>query len=152
MKKVPDDRLKEAITFQTVSVDDHELLLRIYGNAREDELARTPWSGAQTTHYHTVYPESTHEIVLLDNVPVGRLFVNRGKEEIAILDLTILTENRNKGIGKFVVESLQREGARSGRPVRIYVEFFNPSTAFFNRLGFRAVEQDGVNVKFVWKP
>ena len=47
MKKVTDDRLKEAITFQTVSVDDHELLLRIYGNAREDELARTPWSDAQ---------------------------------------------------------------------------------------------------------
>ena len=51
--------------------------------------------------------------------------------------------SRGAGIASTVLNGLIAEAGRSGKPVSIYLEDFNPSLRLFERLGFRIAKQDG---------
>lgn len=147
-----------AISLREASAGDESFLRAVYASTREQELALVPWSieqreaflkfqfDAQHSYYHAQYPNANYSIVLADNQPVGRLYVFREEGEIRILDVALLPEYRNGGIGSSLLRDLLAEGARTGQVVRIWVEEFNPSLALFKRLGFSAIHQDGFNV------
>ncbi len=152
-----------AITLRPVSDDDHDLLLRIYAASREIELSMVPWDAevkrtfiehqlnAQTAYYREHYADATHDLILLNGKPAGRLYVDRRPETIAILDITVLPEYRKRGIGTTLIKQLRDEAGASGRRVTVYIETFNPSQKLFRDLGFDAIAEEGVNLKFEWK-
>lgn len=123
----------------------------------------TPWDAAQkrlfaahqfdaqTKYYQEKHPDAAHDIILCDDEPASRLYVNRGEEHIAILDITVLVEYRMKGIGTALIGALKDEAARTNRSLRIYVEPFNSAQKLFGELGFEAVPDDGVNLRFEWR-
>jgi len=82
---------------------------------------------------------------------VGRLYVARTNEKVEIMDITLLPQDRNMGIGCSLIKLLMDE-ALSSRPLRIYVESFNPSLRLFERLGFKAVEEQGFQLLLEWVP
>lgn len=154
---------KPSATLRPVGTADDSFLLKIYGSVRAAEMAQAPWSDeqkeaflrmqfeAQQLHYRTHNPNSTHDIILLDGQPAGRLYVARREHEIRILDITILPQHRNQGVGTPFIENLMREAALEGKPLTIYVESFNPSLRLFKRLGFEKVEDDGINYLMQWR-
>jgi RimJ/RimL family protein N-acetyltransferase len=88
---------------------DREFLLA-YASAREIELFHGTVDeamkrliehqfDAQSAHYASEYANARHEIITLaaTGEPVGRVYVNRSDEQIAILDITILSEFRRRG-------------------------------------------------------
>lgn len=152
------------VTLRAVAAGDEAFLLKAYGSIRADELAQVPWSeaqreaflkmqfDAQQLHYQTHNPEATHDIIILDAHAIGRLYVARRDQEIRILDLTILPEYRNRGIGTSLLKNLMTEAVRAGKPLTIYVESYNPSYRLFKRLGFYKIEEDdGVNHLLEWR-
>jgi GNAT superfamily N-acetyltransferase len=151
------------ITLSPVTNEDEAFLYQVYAATRAEEMAQVPWNeaqretflkmqfSAQQLHYRTYHPDSTHDIILLDAQPIGRLYVARSAEEISILDITILPEHRNKGIGTPLIKRLMDEAAEAGKPLTIYVESFNPSRRLFERLGFSKVEDDGINYLLEWR-
>ncbi|MBK7393693.1 MAG: GNAT family N-acetyltransferase [Chloracidobacterium sp.] len=151
------------VILRSVNEADREFLLQVYTVSREAELSMTPWDDgqkrafaahqldAQTYTYSVKYPDATHDIILYDGKPAGRLYVDRGIEQIAILDITVLPEYREKGIGTELVSNLQNEAAATNRSVRIYLEQINPSQKLFRTLGFEVVPDDGIDLRFEWK-
>jgi GNAT superfamily N-acetyltransferase len=152
-----------SVTLRPVTPEDEEFLLQLYASIRASELAQVPWSdaqreafvrmqfAAQQDHYRTHNPEATHDIIMLDADRIGRLYVARREREIRILDITILPEHRNKGIGTPLIKDLMAEATGAGLPLNIFVESFNPSHQLFERLGFLKVEDDGVNHLMEWR-
>jgi GNAT superfamily N-acetyltransferase len=155
-----------SVTLRPVAAEDEPFLLNAYGSVRSAELAQVPWSEAQRNaflkmqfdaqqlHYETHNPEAAHDIILLNERPIGRLYVARREQEIRILDITILPEYRNQGTGTSLIKELIDEAARVGKPLNIYVEFYNPSLRLFERLGFLKVDRpddDGVNHLMEWR-
>jgi RimJ/RimL family protein N-acetyltransferase len=152
-----------SITFRPIKPDDEAFLLKVYGSARAEELARVPWTesqreaflrmqlSAQHQHYHERYPDAAYQIILVEGKMVGRLYVARLDEQIRIIDITLLPEYRNAGVGTKIIEDLLAEAAEAGKPVRIYVESFNPSLRLFERLGFTKIEDNGVHFLMQWK-
>lgn len=146
-----------------VQPDDEPFLLKTYASIRAEELAQVPWSDAQREaflrmqfeaqqlHYRTHNPNATHDIILLGDQPVGRLYVSRRAKETRILDITILPEHRNQGLGTPLIKNLMKEAQAAGQPLNIYVESYNPSLRLFERLGFYQVETDGVNYLLEWR-
>jgi len=146
-----------SITFRSIEPDDEDFLLRVYGSVRAEELDRVPWNEAQREaflkmqlaaqhhHYHERYPDAAFQIILINQEAVGRLYVARLDEEIRIIDITILPEYRNANTGTSIIKGLLAEAAQSGKPVRIYVESFNPSLRLFERLGFTKIDENGVH-------
>jgi predicted GNAT family acetyltransferase len=66
------------------------------------------------------------------------------------MDITLLPEFRNNGSGTTLIKDLMNEAAASRRPLRIYVENFNPSLRLFNRLGFKNVDEQGMHLLMEW--
>lgn len=157
-----DAKVEKQISLRGVTAEDREFLLRAYAAGRETELSVLPFDDAQkrafcehqldaqTAYYLEKYPQATHEVILVDGDPVGRIYVNRGEKLILILDFAVLVEKRKKGIATHIVKSLQAEAASSGKRVGVEVETFNPSQKFFRELGFELVEGDGMNLYFEW--
>jgi ribosomal protein S18 acetylase RimI-like enzyme len=99
---------------------------------------------AQGSHYRSVYPGGNFDVIELDGVSIGRLYVNRGSTEIRIVDITLAPDARNRGLGSAILSDLMGEARRSGRPLRIHVERHNPALSLYARLGFRPVADTGV--------
>ena len=150
------------ITLRPAGPDDYEFLVEVYGSTRAEELALVPWNNeqrdafirsqfnAQQEHYLKTYPSATHDIILSNGRPVGRLYVARLDHEIRIIDITLLPAERNVGIGSYLIIQLLDEATETGKTTRIYVEEFNPSLRLFQRLGFSPSEQHGIHLLLQW--
>lgn len=91
-------------------------------------------------------------MILRKGVPVGRLYIGRGEREIRIIDIALLPEHRNAGIGGAILKDFLAEAARGGKRVGIHVEMFNPAVALYERLGFRKLREFGVYHYMEWPP
>lgn len=150
------------ITLRPVAPDDHDFLVEVYAGTRAEEMALVPWTieqrqafikhqfTAQQDHYAKTYPGASHQIILSNGRPVGRLYVARLDQEIRIIDITLLPGERNGGIGSYLIRQLLDEAERTGRPVRIWIEEFNPSLHLFARFGFAPSEQQGIHLLMKW--
>ena len=150
--------LDEKITLRPVQESDDEFLLKVYGSTREQELAQVPWTAeqkhqfvrmqweAQKNHYAAQHPEARHEIICLEGIAAGRLYLDRSGEKFHVLDVTLLPEHRNRGAGSFLLGQIMAEAKEAGKPVSIYVETFNPSLRLFQRLGFTPIQQEGFHL------
>ena len=148
--------MKQSITFRPISDDDEQFLYRLYASTRQEELAMTVWTGAQKdtflrqqfTAQHKFYIErftqAAFDILLMNKEPIGRLYIDRRAEEIRIIDISILPEHRNKGIGSSLLKNLLTEAYETAKPLRIHVEKNNPALKLYERLGFREIEDKGV--------
>lgn len=143
--------------------DDEPFLLAVYGSARAEELALVPWSDeqrdaflkmqltAQHAYYREHFPDADYKVILQNGELVGRLYILRRDEGIRIMDITLLPEQRNRGVGTFLIQELLNEGRATGRSVRIFVENFNPSLRLFQRLGFSVIDQKDFNLLLEWR-
>lgn len=150
------------VTTRTVVAEDRDFLLRVYGSTREEELARVPWGvteraafitmqfDLQDRYYQQVYPHARYAIIEADGEPAGRLYLHRGTQEIVIIDIALLPQYRNLGIGGGLLRGLLDEATAAGKPVSIHVERFNPALRLYARLGFRAVADRGVYLLLRW--
>jgi N-acetylglutamate synthase-like GNAT family acetyltransferase len=157
-------QISKSIQLRHVEPQDEPFLVRVYAGERAEELALVPWDdrqkqtfvemqyAAQLQHYRAHYPAAQQHVICADNKPVGRLYLDRGPAEFRILDLAILPENRNTGIGTFVLKNILNEACGSRLPVTVYVETFNPSLQFFEQMGFRRITQDEFKVLMRWDP
>lgn len=144
--------------------EDLPFLRRLYASTREEELAVLDWSEeekasflamqfeAQHRHYQQHFPDARFELLLLDGEPIGRLYVDRHEEEIRLIDIALLPDQRGKGMGTPLIQELLDEAEAGGRSVRIHVERFNPALRLYERLGFRKVEDVGVYFLMEWTP
>jgi len=154
--------LNVSVQLRAAQPEDQSFLLQVYSSTRADELALVPWTeeqrqafvemqfAAQQNHYASEYPQAKHDIILANEQPVGRIYVARLNEEIRIVDITIIPEQRNRGIGTYLIKGLLDEGVSTGKFVSVYVETFNRSLRLFERLDFAIGEQSGINFLLRW--
>lgn len=144
------------VTLRPVAPDDEAFLYRVYASTREEELAAVDWGeaqkaaflrqqfDAQSRHYREYYPEATFDVILADGRPAGRLYVARWPEEIRIVDIALLPEHRDRGIGTHLLNALISESEESDKTLSIHVERFNPALRLYGRLGFHKTADKGV--------
>ncbi|NND73799.1 MAG: GNAT family N-acetyltransferase [Ilumatobacter sp.] len=137
---------------------DTDLLRRIYRDTRDD-VAALPWADAQkdefvdaqfraqAADYAQRFAAAEHSIVLVDDRPVGRIWVDRRPDEIRLLDVALLAAHRNRGTGSELIGRLIAEAGRAGVPLRHSVFVDNADALrFYRRLGFVVIEDFGMYV------
>lgn len=156
--------MTNAIALRPIRPEDRDLLCRIYGSTRTEELAPVPWTDeqkaafvkmqfdAQTAYWDEQYPEAERSVVEIGGEPAGRLYVQRWPKEIRLVDIALLPPFRGRGAGTELIQRLFSEGAATGRAVTIHVEIFNPARALYERLGFASKGEQGMYVLMEWKP
>ena len=107
---------------------------------------------AQDTHYRRHYPSATFDMILVNDVPAGRLYVDRWTDQLRVIDIALLPEYRGGGVGTFLFRQLFAEAALAGRRVSIHVEAFNPARRLYDRLGFVKLDSIGLYDLMEWSP
>jgi len=135
---------------------DIDFLYRVYAGTRHQEMAATGWSEAQAEQflrfqftiqniqYRNCYKNASFDIICRDGEPAGRLYVSRTENLIRIIDIALLPEFRNHGIGTAVLRDIAAEAVASCRPLTLSVAFDNPAVALYRRIGFEITGDDGV--------
>jgi ribosomal protein S18 acetylase RimI-like enzyme len=91
---------------------------------------------AQAMSIRLDHPRAERKIVLVDDAPVGRLVVDASADHVELIDLALLPEFRNQGVGTGVVRVVLAQADRIGRAVRLHVEKQSRAIRLFERLGF----------------
>ena len=153
-----------AVTLRPIGPADSEFLLRVYASTRSEELAPVPWSNeqkdaflrqqfeAQRAYWRETYPAADSAVIEVDGTPAGRFYVNRGQDEIRLVDIALLPEYRQGGIGTGLIQGLLAEAGTRGLPVTIHVEVGNQARKLYERLGFERVADRGVYILMQWRP
>ncbi len=158
------EKLNATFDLRLATVDDTEFLYRLYCTTREEEMNAANFPpeqreqflqmqfNAQKTHYEKFYPAAEHEIITVENRAVGRQYVDRAEEEILLVDLVLMPEFCNRGIGTILLGKLRDESERSGKPLRLYaIKFNNAALRLYERLGFKQIDDTGVYLFLEWQ-
>lgn len=150
-------------TLRPIVPADEPFLRRLYASTRAAEMAIVPWTDgqkaaflaqqfeAQDADYRRSYPSASFLVVEADGSPAGRLIVERRRDEIGLLDVSLLPEKRDRGLGGALIGELIEESRRDGKPLRIHVERFNRALTLYARLGFRLLSDLGVYYLLEWR-
>ncbi|MGR9107351.1 MAG: N-acetyltransferase family protein [Gammaproteobacteria bacterium] len=144
------------IRLRPMTQADLPFLERLYASTREQELEQTPWNEeqkrqfiafqftAQHSHYQQHFADSEFNIVEIEGIPVGRLYLDRRKQEIRVIDIALLPEYRSQGFGSRLLGDLIAEAEHSAKALSIHVEQQNPAMRLYKRLGFRKISEYGI--------
>lgn len=151
--------LDSALTERPVSADDADLLFRVYAASRADEVAAWGWPPAQqesflrmqfrarAQSYAGAYPDAAHSILLCNGEAAGSAIVWRNGSEFRLVDIALLPEFRNCGLGTLWMTRLIRQAEAAGVLLRLQVFQGNRAAELYRRLGFVAKSNGGMYVE-----
>jgi ribosomal protein S18 acetylase RimI-like enzyme len=106
----------------------------------------------QRREYHARFPDARYEVILVDGHPAGRIWVGIDDEQIHLLDIAILKEFQNRGVGTILLRRLMEEAANATKVLRHMVFILNhDALRFYERLGFEVFEDLGAYKHMEWK-
>lgn len=154
-----------SVSLRPVTPADREFLISVYGGSRAAELAQVAWDDAQKDafirwqferqeeEYNQRYPSARYQVILVDDVPAGRIWVGIDEQQIRLLDIAILHQFQNRGVGTYLLNQLKDEAAREKKALRHMVFMLNDNAyRFYERLGFLTIEDLGGYKHMEWTP
>src|SRR5690349_7448310 len=118
------------VELRPVSESDNEFLVSVYASMRADELAQVEWNegqkemfirwqfSLQRREYDTRFPDADYRVIVIDHQPAGRVWVGADKEQIRLLDIAILPEFQNRGVGTGLLQRLKARAKHEGKALR----------------------------------
>jgi ribosomal protein S18 acetylase RimI-like enzyme len=132
---------------------DESLLRGLFADSRPDLALLAPevrevlldlQFRAQRSQYAVSFPDARHDILLADGVEVGRLLVEDTSDAVRIVDVTVGSAHRGRGIGSAALREVIQEAERARLPVRLSVWSENRGARrLYESLGFEGVENPG---------
>jgi GNAT superfamily N-acetyltransferase len=153
----------QSIALRPAESSDEVFLFDLYASSRGDDLAAMGWDAAQIrdflkTQYaaqqrffQANYPEADEWMVLLESQAIGRLVVHRTQQEIRVVDIALLPEYRNTGIGTRLLRELLAEAERLRKPFRIQVMRSSAAVTLCERLGLTKTGETGSHYQMEWR-
>ncbi len=152
------------VVLRAVTAEDDEFLLEVYAGTREEELAQVEWAEGQKEafvrwqfemqrrEYDARFPDARYEVILVDSKPAGRIWVGSDDEQIRLLDIALLQEFQNRGVGTLLLRRLMDEAALTKKALRHMVFVLNnDALRFYERQGFVIIEDLGAYKHMEWK-
>jgi ribosomal protein S18 acetylase RimI-like enzyme len=154
---------RDSIRYRPATDADVPFMRDLYATTRDQEMNAVPWTDeekrrfldeqftAQKNHYDEYYTNAEFLIIEQDGRDVGRFYFDRGDNDWCLIDIALLPELRGSGIGTMLIRELMDQAAAAGKPVSLYVEYFNPAKHLYDRLGFKPLSTNGVYYEMIWR-
>lgn len=151
------------VRLRPATSDDSEFLRRLFFIIRAPEFEQAGLVGPQLdillnqqylamrTHYDRVYPDASYVIFEIDGEQVGYQ-ATIDVDTLHLIDISIMPEYRNQGLGTSRMLALQEHARRTGKPMTLTVEKFNPALRLYERLGFVVYDNSAVYQRMRWTP
>jgi GNAT superfamily N-acetyltransferase len=152
------------VELRPVSESDNEFLLAVYASTRADELAQAEWAegqqemfvrwqfNLQRREYEARFPDADYRVIVIDRQRAGRIWIGADDEQIRLLDIALMPEFQNRGVGTALLERLKSEAESAGKALRHMVFVLNNNAdRFYERLGFKKIEDFGAYKHMEWR-
>jgi N-acetylglutamate synthase-like GNAT family acetyltransferase len=156
--------MSDLITLRPIQSTDKDFLFRLYASTREIELAQVNWDAtqkeaylrahfkSQITYYAQNCCPADFHIILLNDEPIGRLYVKHRQDEIRVADIALLLGYRHRGITLLLLQNILADAQDLCLPVRVLVEHHSSAARVYARLNFRRMGNDGLLDEMEWQP
>ena len=153
----------KSLTQRETLPDDEAFLLEVYLSSRGDDLTALGWDAerirkfletqyaAQQRFFKANYPQGEDRIIMLDTQPIGTIVVDRNELEIRVVDVALLPQYRNSGIGTYLVRELLAEAAEQGKPFHTQVLRSSAAIDLCERLGIVKIGETGSHYQMEWR-
>lgn len=144
---------------------DEPFLFALFAYDKALEFAPLGWSSeqlhpliemqfrARQQSWAQIYPAAADSILCLeDGQPVGRHLVDRQADSYRIVDLAVLPECRNRGIGACALHRAQEIARSESAVLRLRVTRTNIAMRLYERLGFAKIAEDELAFEMEWAP
>jgi N-acetylglutamate synthase-like GNAT family acetyltransferase len=105
---------------------------------------------AQRNHYRSHYENAKFLIVEQGGRAIGRLYVAYLATEIRVIDISIMPDHRNQGVGSNLLRTIQSEARATGLPVTLHAEKLGNLAAYYERFGFEILEEKELHFLMKW--
>jgi GNAT superfamily N-acetyltransferase len=152
------------ISLRPVDTGDRTFLLTLYKSSRGEDLRGLGWEEQRIGEFldlqyeaaqrflENEYKRPMDQVVLRDGEPIGRVMFESREHEIRCIDIALVPEHRNSGIGAHLLRDLQNEARRQRKPLRLQVIRFSRAIGLFERLGFQRISETGTHFQMEWSP
>jgi len=144
--------------------EDEEFLRSLFYAVRSPEFGIAGWPEEQLrgflamqermqwTCYGQTYQRLERWIVEQDGKPVGRLYLAMEREELRVVEISVLPQNRGRGIGSTLLQGVFAQASSAGVDVVLSVDRGNPAEGLYRRMGFEPVRDEGTKTGMRWRP
>lgn len=145
------------------AAEDAEFLRDVYVAYRWEEVTASGWPEAmrlaflhdqyraQCFHYENNYEGAVWGVIEVGKQRAGRLYLHHSSLELRIIDIALMPEFHNRGLGSALLASVQTLARQLGvARVSIHVESNNPALKLYQRLGFEEIELRGIYYLMEW--
>jgi ribosomal protein S18 acetylase RimI-like enzyme len=156
--------MSPVVTQRAATPEDREFLYRLFASSRLDVMQFPGWSDAQRevflrvqfqargAHYAAQFPHGDVRVVERDGAPVGSLHTDRTGDDLRLVDLAIVPEQRGAGLGTEILRGVLEDARALGKRVVLHVEVHNRAARLYARVGFTEVANDGIYRRMQWSP
>jgi len=141
----------------------HEAFLyELFVNTRLDEVTAWGWDEstkenflkmqwtAQSRHFASEYPNVEHYVIRHEGQLVGRQMTSSTEQDVLLIDIAILPNYRNQGIGTALIVELQELAKRSRKRLRLSVLKTSAAVSLYHRLGFVTDKENDLYYFMKW--
>jgi len=136
---------------KSVTKKQLRFLRDLYCTSRDEEIATVDWPAKQIKtflhaqfelqqkHYTKTYPQSLRQLIHFNGQPIGRLYLNHDqlKQQIHLIDITILPEYRKLGIGAHLMTNIITQAKAINWQVSLYVSQQKQALSWYKTMGFK---------------
>lgn len=152
------------LSLRTSELNDREFLQAVYADSRWEEMLKIGhWDTnekaqflqfqfhAQDVHYREHYPVAEYLIVQLGEIDIGRLYIERQKTQICVMDIAILHSYRQRGIARQLLDDILQEAEINNQKVMLHVEPDNFAKQLYLSLGFKVTKEISLYQRMEWQ-
>lgn len=153
-----------SLRLRPIADEDLPFLYALYASTRIHEMAQTGWAQpaidaflaqqfqAQHNYYQEHYQGADFSVICQNDAPIGRLYVYRGPTTLNLIDIALLPQWRDQGIGSHYLTALIREADEMNKAIRLFVEPTNAAKRLYVRLGFAVTDSNHVYLQMERQP
>lgn len=136
-------------TLRPATGDDLPRLQQVYADTRDEEMAGVPWPdeakgrflaqqfGLQHQHYLAHFPAADFLVIEHAGVVQGRYYLLRTAPDHLLIDISLVSAQRGRGLGRALIEASQAEARALGRGMGLHVLMSNGrARKLYESLGF----------------
>src|SRR5262249_28103406 len=142
--------------------EDEEFFFKVYAGTREEEIASWGMDPVQKQAFLNMQfraqqfsfeeiDDRGKSVIMVDNKAVGRLVVDRTQNYLHLVDIALLPEYRNYGIGTQLLKDLQAEAETTGLPFVLEVLKNNRAGSLYKRMGFEITGDTESQYQMQWE-
>jgi GNAT superfamily N-acetyltransferase len=140
---------------RTATDEDFAFARTVHHAAYRDVVERQfgPWDEVeQDTFFEQDWRPEAMAIILADGTPCGYWMVEDREDDIHVRELVIHPDCQSRGIGRRLLEQVQRRAGARGVPVRLGTYLRNRAVVLYERVGFREFDRTDTHILMAWRP